>query len=68
MNQKTDDTLLPLAQRRQETAYGDINCHLLRVNPKALDESLLFGKMDPNTMEWLDGIVAAVCLTCFIDF
>lgn len=36
------------------------NCEVLRVNPKAMEESLLFGKIDSNTTEWLDGIVAAV--------
>ncbi|CDJ70400.1 hypothetical protein, conserved [Eimeria necatrix] len=35
------------------------NCEVLRVNPKAMEESLLFGKIDSNTTEWLDGIVAA---------
>ncbi|CDJ36189.1 LOW QUALITY PROTEIN: uncharacterized protein EMH_0009970 [Eimeria mitis] len=35
------------------------NCDVLRVNPKAMEETLLFGRLDPNTTEWLDGIVAA---------
>lgn len=51
----------------ETTELGDLraesSCAMLRVNPKALEESALFGRMDPNTKEWVDGIVSAVGAT-----
>lgn len=48
-----------------EQRVGERSCDVLRLNPKALQESALFGKMDPNTNEWFDGIVSAVSPACF---
>ncbi|OEH75824.1 hypothetical protein cyc_04028 [Cyclospora cayetanensis] len=47
------------SRTQHEHVAPDRFCKVLRVYSKALEESLLFGKMDPNTTEWIDGIIPA---------
>ncbi|KAL8455590.1 hypothetical protein Emag_000585 [Eimeria magna] len=57
--QKTHESA-PLAQDHADNRIeSESACEVLRVNPKALQESALFGRMDPSSKGWLDGIVSA---------
>ncbi|KAL8435557.1 hypothetical protein ACSSS7_002402 [Eimeria intestinalis] len=57
--QKTHEAAKPTQHHAESRTEGETACDVLRVNPKALQESALFGRMDPSSKEWLDGIVSA---------
>ncbi|KAL8445805.1 hypothetical protein Emed_005361 [Eimeria media] len=57
--QQTHESAPQAQDHAEDRIEGEPACEVLRVNPKALQESALFGRMDPSSKEWLDGIVSA---------
>ncbi|KAL8272359.1 hypothetical protein Esti_003649 [Eimeria stiedai] len=57
--QKTCEPATHTENQADKRTESETVCHILHVNPKALQESALFGRMDPSSKEWLDGIVPA---------
>lgn len=39
----------------------------LRLNPKAITSDQLYGKLDPNTKSWTDGVIAIIMRKCAED-
>lgn len=40
---------------------------LLKLNPKSITSDQLYGKLDPNTKSWSDGVVAIIMRKCAED-
>ncbi|KAL8438977.1 hypothetical protein Efla_006922 [Eimeria flavescens] len=57
--QRRSEPAMPTESRDAESTSPEGGCTVLRVNPKAMQECALFGRMDLSTKEWLDGIVSA---------
>ena len=36
----------------------------IKLNPKAITSDQLYGKLDPNTKSWTDGVVAIIMRKC----
>lgn len=39
----------------------------LKLNPKSITSDQLYGKLDPNTKSWSDGVVAIIMRKCAED-
>lgn len=39
----------------------------LKLNPKSITSDQLYGKLDPNTKSWTDGVVAIIMRKCAED-
>ena len=45
--------------------YGKVQVHT--INPKSVKQNQLYGRTDPNTQEWTDGMLAVIYRNCSTD-
>jgi dynein heavy chain, axonemal len=43
---------------------GFVKVAQLKLNPKSITSDQLYGKLDPNTKSWTDGVVAILMRKC----
>jgi dynein heavy chain len=43
---------------------GFVKVQQLKLNPKSITSDQLYGKLDPNTKSWTDGVVAILMRKC----
>ena len=44
-----------------------VKVQILKLNPKAITSDQLYGKLDPNTKSWTDGVIAILMRKCAED-
>ena len=47
------------------TGYQNfVKVNQIKLNPKAVTSDQLYGKLDPNTKSWTDGVIAIIMRKC----
>ena len=41
-----------------------VKVHPIKLNPKSVTSDQLYGKLDPNTKTWTDGVIAIIMRKC----